>query len=40
MKFITVDANHKYVKYIEEHWLDSVILAGCEPTRVQRINDK
>lgn len=40
MKFISVDANHKYVKYIEEHWLDNVILAGCEPTRDQRLGDK
>jgi len=37
MKFINEDANHKYVKYIEEHWLDEVILAGCQPTRDTRI---
>ena len=37
MKFITVDANHKYVKYIDTHWLDEVILAGCKPTRSQRM---
>lgn len=38
MKFISEDANHKYVKYVEEHWLDSVILAGCQPTRDSRLN--
>lgn len=38
MKFISEDANHKYVKYVDEHWLDEVILAGCEPTRDQRLN--
>lgn len=37
MNFIADDANHKYVKYIESHWLDSVILAGCKPTREQRL---
>ena len=40
MKFVTEDANHKYVKYIDEHWLDEVILAGCTPTRDARINSK
>jgi hypothetical protein len=38
MKFITVDANHKYVQAIAEHWLDDVILAGCEPNRSKRIS--
>ena len=38
MKFISEDANHKYVKYVDEHWLDEVILAGCQPTRDQRLN--
>ena len=37
-RFITEDANHKYVKYLDEHWLDEVILAGCQPTRDQRLN--
>ena len=37
MKFISEDANHKYVKYVEEHWLDEVIFAGCQPTRDTRI---
>lgn len=38
MKFISEDANHKYVKYIDSHWLDEIILAGCQPTRDQRLN--
>ena len=38
MKFITEDANHKYIKYINEHWLDELILAGCKPTRDTRLN--
>ena len=38
MKFITDDANHKYVTPIDSHWLDEVILAGCQPTRTDRIN--
>jgi len=38
MNFISEDANHKYVKYIDEHWLDEVILAGCLPTRDSRLN--
>jgi len=39
MSFVSEDANHKYVKYVEEHWLDEVILAGCQPTRQDRINN-
>ena len=39
MKFISEDANHKYVKYIDRHWLDEVILVGCQPTRQDRINN-
>lgn len=38
MKFISEDANHKYVKYVDNHWLDEVILAGCQPTRDSRLN--
>ena len=40
MKFISEDANHKYVKYIDDHWLDEVILAGCKPTRTQRLEEQ
>lgn len=38
LKFITVDANHKYVQAIAEHWLDEVILAGCLPNRSDRLS--
>ena len=38
MKFITVDANHKYVQPIAKHWLDDIILAGCQPDRENRLN--
>lgn len=38
LEFITVDANHKYVQAIAEHWLDKVILAGCEPDRTKRLS--
>lgn len=37
MKFITVDANHKYVTAIDKHWLDDIILAGCQPDRDTRL---
>jgi hypothetical protein len=37
MKFISEDANHKYVKYVNEHWLDEVVLAGCQPDRTERL---
>lgn len=40
MNFISVDANHKYVKYVEEHWLDDIILAGCQANRNERLGDK
>ena len=28
MKFIAEDANHKYIKHIDHHWLDKEILKG------------
>lgn len=37
MKFISEDANHKYVKYVDQHWLDDVVLAGCQPNRTERL---
>lgn len=40
MRFISEDANHKYVKYVDAHWLDDEILVGCEPTRTQRIQNE
>ena len=39
MQFISEDANHKYVRSIDSHWLDEVILAGCQPNRGQRLRD-
>lgn len=38
MKFIDEDANHKYVKSVDEYWLDKVVLEGCQPNREDRIN--
>lgn len=38
LKFIDRDANHKYVQGIDGHWLDEVILAGCQPDRLNRLN--
>ena len=40
MKFIEQDANHKYVQYVDKYWLDDIVLAGCEPTREDRLNEK
>lgn len=37
LKFIDKDANHKYIKYIEDYWLDEVVLAGCQPDRNNRL---
>ena len=39
MKFITDDANGKYVHPIKTHWLDEVIHAGCMPTRSSRMGN-
>lgn len=30
MKFITSDANHKYIKYVNEYWLDKEVWAGIQ----------
>ena len=40
MRFISEDANHKYVQAIDAHWLDDVILAGCKPNRDTRLTTK
>jgi hypothetical protein len=40
MKFITEDANHKYVRAIDTHWLDDVILAGSHSRREPRLTNK
>lgn len=37
LKFIEEDANSKYVKYVDEYWLDEIVLAGCQPTREDRL---
>lgn len=39
LKFIEGDANGKYVKYVDDYWLDEVVLNGCKPTRIERINE-
>lgn len=39
LKFIEEDANNKYVNYVEEYWLDEVVLNGCQPTRLERLNE-
>ena len=39
LKFIEQDANSKYIKYVDEYWLDDVVLAGCQPTREDRLNE-
>lgn len=31
LKFVDKDANHKYIKYIEDYWLDEIVHAGCQP---------
>jgi hypothetical protein len=38
MKFISEDANSKYVTPVEEYWLDNVVLAGCQPNRTERLS--
>lgn len=30
-KFVDKDANHKYVKYVNEYWLDEQVWAGIQP---------
>jgi hypothetical protein len=37
MKFISEDANHKYIKYIDHHWLDKEILRGSHTKLSERI---
>ena len=36
-KFITDDANGKYIRYVEDYWLDEEVLAGCKPSRQNRM---
>jgi hypothetical protein len=37
MKFISEDANHKYVKYVDHHWLDEEILKGSHTRLSTRV---
>lgn len=37
MKFIEQDANHKYVKYVDEHWLDKEVWDGLRPKKERGI---
>ena len=37
LTFIEQDANSKYVQYVDEYWLDKVVLSGCESNRDERI---
>jgi hypothetical protein len=39
LKFIEQDANSKYIQYVEHHWLDDEVLAGCTPNRDERLNE-
>ena len=36
MKFISEDANHKYIKYVDHHWLDEEILRGSHTKLAER----
>ena len=36
-QFITEGANKKYVKYVEEHWLDKQVWAGIQPKKTRGI---
>lgn len=37
LKFIDQDANSKYVTYVDDYWLDEIVLAGCQPNRDERL---
>lgn len=34
-RFIDKDANHKYVKYVDEYWLDDKVWAGIQPKKAR-----
>lgn len=34
-RFIDIDANHKYVKYVNEYWLDREVWAGIQSKHVR-----
>jgi hypothetical protein len=35
MRFISTDANHKYVKYVDEYWLDQEVWQGIQTKQVR-----
>lgn len=37
-KFINQDANHKYVKYVEEYWLDKEVWLGIQSKEARGLN--
>ena len=36
-QFIDEGANKKYVKYVEEHWLDKQVWAGIQPKKTRDV---
>lgn len=36
-RFIDKDANHKYVKYVSEYWLDNEVWNGIQPKKLRGI---
>lgn len=36
-KFIDKDANHKYVKYVDEYWLDNEVWHGIQPKKIRGV---
>jgi hypothetical protein len=34
-RFIDKDANHKYVKYVDEYWLDKEVWTGIQPKKLR-----
>jgi len=37
MKFIDEDANRKYVKYVDEYWLDKEVLHGIKTKKERNV---
>ena len=35
MKFINKDANHKYIKYVDEYWLDKEVWSGIQSKKAR-----
>jgi hypothetical protein len=34
-RFIDKDANHKYIKYVNEYWLDQEVWSGIQPKKAR-----